>query len=169
MFNLIPWKRRRKEEGNGGAITNRELNPLVRFREEVDALFDRFFRDGSGFGRPWKGWPAVAGEDWSLGWGFEVDDRENEIVVRAEAPGFDPQDFDVQVSGNHMVIRAEHKQESKKKDEFSYRYGTFRRVIPLPEGIEEDKIDARYRRGVLQVSVPKGERARAKRIAIKAS
>jgi len=67
------------------------------------------------------------------------------------------------------VIRAEHKQESKKKDELSYTYGTLHRVIPLPEGIEEDKIDARYRRGVLQVNVPKGERAKGKRIAVNTS
>jgi hypothetical protein len=87
MFSLVPWKRKRKEEGNGGAIATPESNPLVRFREEVDALFDRFFRDGPGFDRPWKGWPAVTGEGRSLGRGFEVDDRENEIVVRAEAPG----------------------------------------------------------------------------------
>jgi len=168
MFNLIPWKRKRKEE-NGGEIATRESNPMARFREEVDSLFDRFFRDGPNFDRLWKGWPALTEGDWSLGWGFEVDDRENEIVVQAEAPGFDPKDFDVQVSGNHLVIRAEHKQESKKKDELSYTYGTLHRVIPLPEGIEEDKIDARYRRGVLQVNVPKGERAKGKRIAVNTS
>lgn len=168
MFNLVPWKRKEKEE-NGSAIATRESNPLVRFREEVDALFDRFFHDGPHFDRLWKGWPAAAEKDWSVGWSFDVDDGEKELVVRAEAPGFDPDDFDVQVCGNHLIIGAEHKQESKKKDQFTCRYGAFRRVVPLPDGIEKDKIDARYRRGVLQVNVPKGERARGKQITVKAS
>lgn len=166
MFSLIPWKRK-KDEASGGEIAAREASPLVRFRQEVDALFDRFFREGPNLDRIWKGWPARTGEDWSLGWGFDVDDRPKEIVVRAEAPGFDPQDFDVHVSGNRLVIQAEHKQQSNSENGFSYRYGTLHRVIPLPNGIKEDKIDARYRRGVLQVSVPKGERAAGKRIAVR--
>jgi HSP20 family protein len=168
MVNLIPWKRKRKEYDDG-AIATRESNPLTGFREEVNSLFDRFFRDRPDFDHLWKGWPALKGEDWSLGWGLDVDDREKEIVVRAEVPGFDPKDFDVQVSGNRLLIRAEHKRESKIRDEFSYRYGTLRRVIPLPEGIEKDKITARYRRGVLQVTVPKGERAKGRRIAVNTS
>lgn len=168
MFNLIPWKRKRKDD-NGGAIATLESNSLARFREEVDSLFDRFFQDGPKFDRLWKGWHALREDNWSLGWGFEVDDQENEIVVRAEAPGFDAEDFDVQVSENHLVVRAEHKQDSKENYELSYTYGSLYRVIPLPEGIEEDKIDARYRHGVLQVNVPKGERAKGKRIAVNAS
>jgi len=63
MFNLIPWKRKRKEE-NGGEIATRESNPMARFREEVDSLFDRFFRDGPNFDRLWKGWPALTEGDW---------------------------------------------------------------------------------------------------------
>ncbi|MBN1909605.1 MAG: Hsp20/alpha crystallin family protein [Pirellulales bacterium] len=168
MVNLIPWKRK-ETQSNGGAIATREANPLARLREEMDALFDRFFREGPAFKGLGKDWPALREDNWSLGWGLDVDDRNNDIVVRAEAPGFDPEDFDVQISGNHLIVRAEHKQESKKKDEFSYRYGTFQRVIPLPNGIEEDKVSANYRHGVLQITVPKGERAKGKRIAIKAS
>jgi len=167
MFNLIPWKR--KSKGDDVALATRPSDPLTRFRDEVDALFDRFFRDAPDFDPFWKGWPAATGEGPLAAWGFEVDDRENEMVVRAEAPGFEPDDFDVQVIGNSLVLRAEHKQESRKKNGFSYRYGSFHRVVPLPEGVEADRIDARYRRGVLEVSVPKGERARGKRIPVKMS
>ena len=60
MFNLIPWKRKRKEEDNGSGLATREMSPLARFREEVDALFDRFFREGPDSDRFWKGWPALA-------------------------------------------------------------------------------------------------------------
>jgi len=140
---------------------------LARFREEMDALFDRFMRDWPDFDRLWKGWPTRMEQDFGLGWGFDIDDRENEIVVRAEAPGFEPGDFDVRVSGNHLVIQAEHKQESKRTNGFSYRYGTFRRMLPLPKGVEEEKIEAQYRNGILEVTVPKGEEAKARRITVK--
>src|SRR5262245_15210650 len=68
----------------------RTEHPLARFRDEMDALFDRFF------GR----WPALP--EWSSGpqqfWGVDVDETDKEVVVRAEAPGFEPQDFDIQVA-----------------------------------------------------------------------
>lgn len=169
MFSLIPWKRKMKDDG-GRPRANRERLPLARFRDEVDALFDRFFREwpGVGPGHPRKDWPLSPVAAWPPAWGFDVEDRENEIVVRAEAPGFDPEDFDVEVSGNRLLIRAEHKEQSKGENGFRYTCGALDRVFPLPDGIEAEKVDARYRRGVLQVSVPKGERARGRRITVSA-
>lgn len=166
MFNLIPWKRKRKED-EGGPAALAESHPLARFREEVDALFDRFWRESPDFGQVWKGWPAAGEGPSRWGWGFDVDDREDEIVVRADAPGFEPKDFDVRVSAGHLVLEAEHREESKEGNGHRWRYGTFHRVFPLPGGVEEDKIEAKYHSGVLEVKVPKGERAKGKRIAVK--
>lgn len=47
-----------------------------------------------------------------------------------------------------------------------YQYGTFYRSLPLPLGVEPDKIDARYRNGILELHLPKGEKGRGKRIAV---
>jgi len=166
MFNLIPWKRKRKEEG-GGPLAVAESHPLARFREEVDSLFDRFLRQWPEVGEPWKGWPALSDRPSELGWGFDVDDRENEIVVRAEAPGFEPKEFDVRVSSGHLILEAEHQEEAKQGNGRRWSYGKFHRSFPLPSGIEEDKIVANYRNGVLEVKLPKGEGAKGKRIAVK--
>lgn len=141
MVNLIPWKRKRKE-GNGGELATRKMEPLTQLREEMNSLFDRFFHRGFDMDPLWSGWPTTLERDWPQRWDLDVDDRENEIVIRAEAPGFDPEEFDIQVRGNHLVIRAEHKKESKKGDEFHYSHETVHRTIPLPDGIEEEKIDA---------------------------
>jgi HSP20 family protein len=166
MFNLIPWKRKEKER-EGGVLAPAESHPLARFRDEVDALFDRLWRQWPDLGEAWKGWPALSEGPSNWGWNIDVDDRENQIVVRAEAPGFEPKDFDVHVSAGHLVLKAEHKEESKKGNGHRYRYGSFHQIFPLPSGVEEEKIEAGYRNGVLEVKVPKGEQAKGKRIAVK--
>jgi HSP20 family protein len=165
MFPLIPWKRKKGEDR--GTLATREQHPLMRFREEMDAIFDRFLGDWPDFDRLWKGWPALREAEWEPAWGVEVDDRENEMVVRAAAPGFDPDEFDVRVSGNQLVIRAEHKQESQRGNGSSFHYGSLYPVLPLPKGIREDQIGARYHSGVLELTLPKGEEAKGKRIPIK--
>lgn len=168
MFNLIPWNRKTPAQ-QGGELTRGQEHPLMQLRNEMDVLFDRFWRDWPDFDQAFKGWPVLGEELPNLGWGMEVDDRENEIVVRAEAPGFEPKEFDVRVSSGHLILEAEHKEESKEGNGRRYQYGQFRRTLPLPPGIEEDKIEAKYRNGVLEVKVPKGEAAKAKRITVQAS
>jgi len=163
MFNLTPWK---KKEDGGGALMPRTEHPLGRLRDEFDAWFDRFF------GR----WPAPFSADWGRDfdrfWGLDMEDTGKEFVVRAEAPGFEAGDFDVQVTGNLLTIRAEHKQEAEdKKGDYHYqerRYGRFQRSVTLPAGAETDKVEARYHNGVLEVHLPKSPEAQGRRIEVKA-
>jgi HSP20 family protein len=158
MKSMIPWKRR-NENGGSTALAERPRDALTQMRGELDSLFDRFFGD----------WPTPAGRDWPMmGWGFDVDDKENEIVVRADAPGFEPDDFNVEIVGENLVLEAEHKEEEKKGNGRHYRHGTLYRRVALPHGVETDKIEARYHNGVLEVHVPKGEEAKGKRITVKA-
>lgn len=56
-----------------------------------------------------------------------------------------------------------------RKQTAAYHYGTFYRSLPLPLGVEPDKIDARYRNGILELHLPKGEKGRGKRIAVNAA
>ena len=94
-------------------------------------------------------------------WGLDVEDKGNEYVVHAEAPGFEPADFDVQVTGDLVTVKAEKKQESKEK---GTQYRSFERSFTLPHGSAADKIEARYHNGVLDLRLPKSPEALGRRI-----
>jgi HSP20 family protein len=155
MFSLIPWKKRRDEIGNVSAEPVERQ--LTRLRDEFDSVVSRF----------WDEWPSLGGDWLNRGWGLDVDENDREYLVRSEAPGFDAGDFDVQVSGDQLRIRAEHKVEQEEEGGSAYHHGTFYRSLPLPLGVEPDKIEARYRNGILELHLPKGEESRGKRIAVK--
>lgn len=72
----------------------------------------------------------------------------------------------VRINGDQLEIRAEHKVEQKEEAGTAYHYGTLYRSLPLPLGVEPDKIDARYRNGILELHLPKSEQGRGKRIAV---
>jgi HSP20 family protein len=84
--------------------------------------------------------------------------RDNEIVVRADVPGMTKNDLTVEVTDGQLVLRGERKQEKEEKKEGFYRaertYGTFYRMLPLPEGVKVDEAKATIKDGVLEVTVP---------------
>lgn len=85
------------------------------------------------------------------------------LVVKAEMPGIDPeQDVDVSVSDGVLHIKAERQERTEHKDKSGYRtefrYGSFTRDIPLPNGSQDADVSASYRDGVLEVRVPVAER-----------
>jgi HSP20 family protein len=157
MWSLIPWK---KNSGNSGTLSvepfERDLN---RIRQEFDSLLTRL----------WSGFPGFSDElEGRFGWGLDVDEDATHYIARVPAPGFEVEDFDIHVSGNHLVVKAEHKEtEEGKNGRSSFRYGRVQRMIPLPDGAETDQIDAKYRNGVLELKIPKGKQAETKRIAVK--
>ncbi len=86
----------------------------------------------------------------------------NTRVIRMELPGLDPEnDVDLSVVNNTLRLRAHRKEQSEHKDKDSYRsefrYGSFSRVLPLPEDCKDDDITATYRDGVLEVRAPQPE------------
>ncbi len=99
------------------------------------------------------------------------EEGDNEIVVRAEMPGFEPKDFDIHVSGNMLSIQAEHKEETEGTEKGVHRwerhYGRFQRSIPLSTAVDADKVDARYHSGVLEVHLPRTEPNPRRRIEVK--
>jgi HSP20 family protein len=155
MFSLIPW---RGEKRSRGELARREDNPFALMRREFDDLFDRVF--GS--------WPLA--EVGAPGWGLDLEDAGDAFVVRAEAPGFEPGDFDVQVTGDALHVVAEHKEEEpgKEGEARASRYGRFERWVSLPPGTDRDKVEARYRNGVLEVRLPKTKEALGRRVEVKA-
>jgi len=132
---------------------------LSRLRDEFDQMFERFA----------TGWPALWDRN---GWRWDIDVREeeNQIVVRAEAPGFEPQDFDIQVRGNELILRASHKTTTEGKDD-GFRSEQQRecyQAFTLPAEINPDKVAAKYVNGVLTITLPKTAEARGKKIPVNA-
>lgn len=150
MFkNLIPWGKSHDTD----LVTVDPKTEVAQFRANFDKMLERI-------------WSGDWEDAWNSGWGCEIQDGESEIIVRTEAPGFEPDEFDVQLSGNRLVVQAEHKTESKKGNGTSSRYGKLYRAMTVPSGIDAGKIEANYRNGVLEVHLPKGEESRSKRIAV---
>ena len=160
--SLLPWTKRKPEAvSKGGLLTRLEEFPfqLSRMRAEFDRLLERLAAE----------WPSYREGD-ARRWGLEVEDQDDAIIVRAEAPGFEVGDFDLQLSDNRLVLRAAKKVETKgKKGETETQEQECYQSVTLPDGIERDKVEAKYHSGVLTVTLPKTAEAKAKRIAVKAN
>ena len=109
----------------------------------------------------------------STGWGVlasEVFDEYHRIVVRHESPGMQKDDFDLHIMEGYLVVSGR-KQIEQERTEGRYHvvecaYGSFERVIPLPDEVETDKVSASYRRGILRVELPKSTHRRRKKIKV---
>ncbi len=100
----------------------------------------------------------------------DIEDRENEVVVTAELPGLDSKDFSVEVEADRLILRGEKKAETEKREKtYYYRessYGSFHRAVPLPAEVNREDAKAQYKNGVLTVTLPKTEEAKARRITV---
>lgn len=102
----------------------------------------------------------------------DVFSRDNDLVIRAELPGIDPEkDVEITVQDGMLTIKGERRHEERVDREgylrFESRYGAFQRTVPLPQGVKESDIRATYDRGILEVVVPRaGEVASVKRVPV---
>ncbi len=109
----------------------------------------------------------------NVGWGLlatEVFDDDDRVVVQVEAPGMKRGDFDLRVVGNHLIVSGEKKLRNE-RTEGRYRisecaYGRFERAIPLPAEVDAESANARYKKGVLRVELPKRAGAPKPRISV---
>jgi len=156
MFGLMPWRKERKMAGT----LVPEARPFQMMRRELDSLFDRFF----------GGWPLDLAEvDVSVGWGLTMEELDKEVVVKAEAPGFEAGDFEVLLTPEMLTIVAAHKEkEEKGKEERVEKRVEFKRSLTVPAGIDPTKVEASYRNGVLEVHLPRTPEAKGRRIEVKA-
>jgi HSP20 family protein len=149
MFGLIP---RREKESFG--------YPVPRLRDEFKTLYDRFFN-----GFPMVFEPFIEREHF---WNLDVNETEKEVVVRAEIPGFEPADLDVELRNNRLFIKAETKHEVEKKESgYEYAERRYERFVELPAEVALAKVEANYRNGVLEVRLPKTEEAKGLRVPVK--
>lgn len=135
---------------------------LVKFSNFSPELFDRFF-DNSFFDWSSKNFsntnttlPAV-----------NIIEDDNGFEVEMSAPGFEKNDFKIELNQNVLTISSDKKTEDKEHREGAYTrrefsYQSFTRSFTLPDTVEDDKIEAKYEKGLLKLSIPKKEEAKPK-------
>jgi len=102
---------------------------------------------------------------------IDITENETEFSVRAEVPGIDKNDIDITLTEGLLTIKGEKKYENEEKSENFHRrescYGSFARSFRLSSEIENDKIEANYKDGVLKITLPKMEAVAPKKIEVK--
>ncbi len=144
-------------------------DPFEELREMQRSL-DRLFDELTGR-RPARRREAVEAAVWEPA--VEVYETDQEVVVRAEVPGVDPKSLAVTVQDNTVCIEAEAKEEQEERGRTylrrELRYGRFQRTVALPAEVQAEAAKASYRNGVLEVRVPKSERAKPKQVRVEVS
>ena len=152
MFDITPWRRKSEEVASSTWETD--------FHREFDDLVHRFFGEEPArfFGRTF--FPSV-----------DIVEKDNEIFITAEIPGIDQKDLEVDLSGAVLTIKGEKKEEREEKGENYHRvertFGSFSRSFTLPCEVQEDKVEAKYKDGILFLALPKAESSKKKTIPIK--
>jgi HSP20 family protein len=97
---------------------------------------------------------------------MDIVEKDGAFEVTAELPGLDAKDIDVQLTNGMLTIKGEKLEEKEEKAKGRYvserRYGSFRRTLQVPGGVDADKIEASYKSGVLTVTLPKSPEAQKK-------
>ena len=147
-------------------VRREEYHPLSLLREEMNTLFDNFFR---GFElEPFRSHFEAFSPN------INVKESEKDISVTAELPGMDDKDIDISLTRESLTIKGEKKEDREEKGKNYYRmersFGSFSRSIPLPAEIDVDKVKAEFKKGVLTVRLPKTPKAikETKKISVKA-
>lgn len=161
-MNLNLWKKR------PAVLPSSPLSgELVRLRDEMEHVLNRFFADPVGpaaidpRGFAFEGWaPAV-----------DVTETDAEVTIRTEVPGIAAKDLDISIAGSTLTIAGEKEEKNETKDGgYSWRerrFGSFRRCIELPDGADTGKISAESDNGVVTIHVPRKPGAQPKQIEIK--
>ena len=146
----------------------RTLSPL----EEMDRMFENFFPRGwmRPFRREWPAWSELAAPFEGHMPKVDVIDRDDEVLVRAEVPGVEKDDLDVSVSDNSVTIKGNtrHEEKEEKGDYFrcEISQGSFARTVALPDYVDTQAAKAGFKDGVLELTLPKVEKAKRRSIKI---
>jgi len=152
LGSLIPWR-------------TRSLFPasdrFTRFEEEMQEMMSRFFPGEEGWMKPMAGFTPK----------LDLVESEGAFEVTVDLPGMKPEEVNVELKNGQLWITGEMKEEKEEEGKTYHRverhYGEFRRILPLPTAVKEDEIEAKFTEGVLKITVPKSEEAKAKHIEVK--
>ena len=129
---------------------------FLNMQRDFDRMFDRSQGNGSGF----------AGLTPSV----DVVENDNDFVLSAELPGVRKEDVKITVADGVLTIRGEKKEEQERKSDAYHRiersFGSFERSFTLPSAVQDDKIVAGFADGILRITVPKAEQAKAREIEV---
>ncbi|MDD3626642.1 MAG: Hsp20/alpha crystallin family protein [bacterium] len=135
---------------------------IVSMQEEMNKIFTDFFRRAPEYGESYHDgiWnPSV-----------DISETDNAILVKAEIPGVGKDDIDVTLHDDIITIRGEKKEEKREEKEncllLERTYGKFQRSFRLPSEVDPNKIKASFKDGILNLELPKSERAKPKEIKI---
>lgn len=128
------------------------LREMDLVRRQFDQLFDELTQT-TDTQATWR--PAI-----------ELKEEADYVIVRAQLPGINAKDLNVEVTKEAVSIAGEHRHEQQSENngtfKTEFRYGTFRRVVPLPVAVQNDKVQAEYKDGILSLTLPKVEAVRNK-------
>ncbi len=154
ITDLLPWRR----ENDRALSLRRREDPFLALQDEMNRLFDTFFSDPFSV-RPFR---ELAGFQGSFMPRLDVSENDKEVLVSVEIPGMDENDIQVTFNDGVLAIYGEKRAEKEEKDRRYHRversYGSFRREVEIPSPVEEDKITATFKKGVLSVTLPKSNR-----------
>jgi HSP20 family protein len=138
------------------------FSDLMSLREAMDRLFEESFVRPSN---------RMMAADGSYELALDMFETENDVIVTASLPGVKSDDVDISITGDTLTIKGETKFETK-AETANYlrqerRYGAFSRTIALPMPVQADRAEAKFKDGVLTLSIPKAEEAKPKTIKVK--
>jgi HSP20 family protein len=159
-MSLIPFRTKRSTGMEPGGLAT-----LADFRNEMNRMFEGFFSRPL----PVSSWfETIEPGQWLPA--VDMTESDTQITVRAELPGIDPQDVDVSVSEDRLVICGEKKSAAEStSDGWTHReshFGSFSRAIPLPEAVDPAKVTARYDKGVLTVELTKSPATASRKVPV---
>ncbi len=157
-MSLIPWRNKRRHEESLPVVVSEH----ERVRKQMLRFMERFFRD------PWSIEPLdLFGE---LLPEMDISETTREVVVKMDLPGVEPEDLEISLSGDVLTITGRRSEEVEDRDANVFlcerHYGAFQRVVQLPCPVEPEKVDARFRRGVLTVRLKKAHVKEPRRIRV---
>jgi len=135
---------------------------------DLSMLQDRMNRLFEDTNRGWRSDEPASTTTWSPA--VDIFETEGEIIVKAELPGMDRKDIALNLEKNVLTLKGERRFEKEAKEENYHRiersYGGFSRSFSIPATVDDDKIRADYKDGVLTIALPKKEQAKPKQIRI---
>lgn len=140
-------------------------DPFTLLRQMTSDV-DRMFEKPAWPSFRWPAFRSRAATD-TANWfpGIDVFEKDNQLITKVDLPGLKKEDVMVEVTDGHLAISGERKTEAEEKKEQFYKcereYGSFYRVVPLPEGVKLEDVKATFTDGVLEVSIPLPARAEA--------
>jgi HSP20 family protein len=136
---------------------------ILSMQREINRMFDSLFRGG------WSDETTLAPMSWSPA--VDIAEHDDEYVVKMEIPGVEKGDVGITMHDNVLTIRGEKKQEKESKGSNLHRversYGAFERSFSLPSSVKAERIDASFKDGILNITLPKAEESKPKQIDVK--